>query len=235
MLSFISIISSLSLKKHIAIVDKKSIRTQNYFEFKPWKQESTLNQAKNKFSIEGWSTLSETYDQNGDQQVRNEISTSLFPPLQATICLSWFIFHIHIQMFKKKFLKNLLTSLEYCILCWIQYYICFYLLWKIISFPSVVFKDTLSSVLFGSLQEALWLHLHFSTTSTTLKHLQLSMLTERLPVGLMSSVVAPEKPAPNTMGPKEVRRNLSKLYLSPHIQSLWVLLFSVSIRVCPLI
>lgn len=79
MLSFISIISSLSLKKHIAIVDKKSIRTQNYFEFKPWKQESTLNQAKNKFSIEGWSTLSETYDQNGDQQVQNEISTSLFP------------------------------------------------------------------------------------------------------------------------------------------------------------
>lgn len=80
-----------------------------------------------------------------------------------------------------------------------------------ISFPSVVFKDTLSSVLFGSLQEALWLHLHFSTTSTTPKPLQLSMLTERLPVGLMSSVVAPEKPAPNTMGPKEVRRKLSKL------------------------
>lgn len=35
MLSFISIISSLSLKEHIATVDKKSIRTQNYFEFKP--------------------------------------------------------------------------------------------------------------------------------------------------------------------------------------------------------
>lgn len=31
-----------------------------------------------------------------------------------------------------------------------------------------------------------------------------SMLTERVPVGLMSSVVAPEKPTSNTMGPKEV-------------------------------
>lgn len=120
------------------------------------------------------------------------------------------------------FFFNVFTSIQYCILCWIQYYIC-YFLWNIIRFHSVVCKDPLSSVLFGSLQEALWLHLHFSTTSITPKPLQPFMLTERLPVGLMSSVVAPEKPAPNTMGPKEVRRKLSRVLPSPHIQSLWVI------------
>ncbi|KAE8288562.1 Sodium-dependent dopamine transporter [Larimichthys crocea] len=36
------------------------------------------------------------------------------------------------------------------------------------------------------------------------------MLTERVPVGLMSSVVAPEKPTSNTMGPKEVELILVK-------------------------
>lgn len=38
-----------------------------------------------------------------------------------------------------------------------------------------------------------------------------SMLTERVPVVLMSSVVAPEKPASNTMGPKEVSADLTQL------------------------
>ncbi|KAA8591580.1 hypothetical protein FQN60_016954, partial [Etheostoma spectabile] len=36
------------------------------------------------------------------------------------------------------------------------------------------------------------------------------MLTERVPVGLMTSVVAPEKPTSNTMGPKEVELILVK-------------------------
>ncbi|KAG7229375.1 hypothetical protein INR49_012766 [Caranx melampygus] len=36
------------------------------------------------------------------------------------------------------------------------------------------------------------------------------MLTEKVPVGLMSSVVAPEKPTSNTMGPKEVELILVK-------------------------
>ena len=38
-----------------------------------------------------------------------------------------------------------------------------------------------------------------------------SMLTETVPVGLMSSVVAPEKPTSNTMGPKEVSTYLTPL------------------------
>ncbi|TMS10637.1 Sodium-dependent dopamine transporter [Larimichthys crocea] len=56
-------------------------------------------------------------------------------------------------------------------------------------------------------------YLHsFSTTAgiSLQKPLHPSMLTERVPVGLMSSVVAPEKPTSNTMGPKEVELILVK-------------------------
>lgn len=51
---------------------------------------------------------------------------------------------------------------------------------------------------------------HLSCTSTTTgiqKPVSPSMLTDRVPVGQMSSVVAPERPASNTMGPKEVSPN----------------------------
>lgn len=99
-----------------------------------------------------------------------------------------------------------LKKLTYCYFITNKYFL---FVMKYNKFQFVVCKDTLSSVLFGSLQEVLWVRLHFSSLRTTPKPLQLSMLTERLPVGLMSSVVAPEKPSPNTMGPKEVRINIS--------------------------
>ncbi|GLD56530.1 sodium-dependent dopamine transporter [Lates japonicus] len=72
-------------------------------------------------------------------------------------------------------------------------------------------KKMLKSV-FTNIFALMSFHLSFfkATGISLPKTVNPSMLTERVPVGLMSSVVAPEKPTSNTMGPKEVELILVK-------------------------